>query len=274
MRTPQKIEVPAASAWPIVMAFGLTLTFAGMVTAASLSVVGFILAIAGAAGWFRQVLPVESHEWVTVEAEEITIQPEDLTVEHLRVRVPRSSLPLEIYPITAGVKGGLAGSVIMAGLAAAFGIFSGNGIWYAMNLLVAGLVPGMATETASQIGTFNLQAFLVAVPVHLMISLLVGLLYGAMLPMAPRRPILLGGLAAPLLWSFLLYGSLAVINPVMNARIDWVWFVFSQIGFGVVAGVVVARQERIGTRQPMPLQVRMGIEAPGLMVEHDREEPR
>ena len=274
MKTPEKIEVPAPTAWPVVMAFGMTLVFAGMVTAASLSIVGLILAIAGAAGWFRQVLPAESHEWVVAEAEDMPIQPEELVVEHLAVTVPRSTLPLEIYPIYAGVKGGLAGSVAMAGMAGAFGLLSGNGIWYAMNLLVAGLVPGMATETASQIGTFNLQAFLVAVPIHLLISLLVGLLYGAMLPMAPRRPILLGGLAAPLLWSFLLYSSLAVINPVMNSRIDWVWFVFSQIGFGVVAGVVVARQERIGTRQPMPLQVRMGIEAPGLMAEHDREEPR
>ena len=86
--------------------------------------------------------------------------------------------------------------------------------------------------------------------------------------MAPKRPILLGGFVAPLLWSFLIYGGLAVINPVMNQRIDWLWFVLSQIGFGIVAGLVVARQERIRTRQVVPLAVRMGIEAPGLMEEH------
>ena len=124
-----------------------------------------------------------------------------------RPTVPRAWLPLEIYPISAGVKGGLAGSVAMAVLAAAYGLLSGNGIWYPMNLLVAGLFPAMATETASQIGTFNLHRFLVAVPIHLLISLLVGLLYGAMLPMAPRRPILLGGFVAPLLWSGLIHGS-------------------------------------------------------------------
>jgi hypothetical protein len=274
MKTPEKIEVPAPSAWPIVMAFGMTLVFAGMVTAESLSIVGLILAVAGATGWFRQVLPAESHEWVVAEAEEASIQPEESAVEHVAVTVPRSSLPLEIYPISAGVKGGLAGSVAMAAMAGAFGLLSGNGIWYAMNLLVAGLVPGAATETASQMGIFNLQAFLVAVPIHLLISVSVGLLYGAMLPMAPRRPILLGGVLGPLLWSFVIHSSLAVINPVMNERINWVWFVFSQIGFGVVAGVVVARQERIGTRQPLPLRVRMGIEAPALMAEHDEEGPR
>jgi hypothetical protein len=274
MNIPEKIEVPAPSAWPIVLAFGLTLVFAGMVTAASLSVAGLILAIAGAVGWFRDVLPVESHEWLPSTTEEIAIQAEQPAVERMTFRVPRSSLPVEIYPISAGIKGGLAGSVVMAGLAAAFGLFSGNGIWYAMNLLVAGLFPGMERETAIQIGIFNLQAFLVAVPIHLLISLLVGLLYGAMLPMASRRPILLGGLAAPLLWSFLIYSSLAVINPVMNDRINWAWFVFSQIGFGVAAGTVVARQERIGTRQPVPLPVRMGLDAPGLMDEDDQEQTR
>ena len=88
--------------------------------------------------------------------------------------------------------------------------------------------------------------------------------------MAPKRPILLGGFAAPLLWSFLIYGCLAVINPVMNQRIDWLWFVLSQIGFGIVAGLVVVRRERIHTRQVMPLSVRMGIEAPGIIEETSR----
>ena len=66
MKIPEKIEMPAPTAWPIVLAFGLTLVFAGFVTAASVSILGAILAVAGAVGWFRQVLPVESHELVPV----------------------------------------------------------------------------------------------------------------------------------------------------------------------------------------------------------------
>ena len=107
-----------------------------------------------------------------------------------------------------------------------------------------------------------------------MISLLVGLLYGVMLPIAPKRPILLGGLVTPLLWSFLIHGSLGVINPVMNQRINWLWFVLSQIGFGVAAGLVVVRQERIYTRQPQPLALRMGLEAPGFMKRSSRRGSR
>jgi hypothetical protein len=273
MNIPEKIEVPAATAWPIVLAFGLTLVFAGFVTAASVSILGALLAFAGAAGWFRQVLPVESHEWTPVVREEIAIETSRETVERIDgvPAIPRAWLPIEIYPISAGIKGGLAGGAAMALLAGLYGIVSGNGIWYAMNLLVAGLFPAMATETARQIGSFNLHRFLVAVPIHLLMSLLVGLLYGAMLPMLPRRPIVLGGVVTPLLWSGLIYGILAFVNPVMNQHIDWVWFVASQIAFGIVAGLVVAFQERIPTRQGAPLSVRMGIEAPGLMQEHQRE---
>jgi hypothetical protein len=268
---PEQIEVPAPTAFPIAMAFGLTLVFAGLVTAMSVSILGGILALVGAVGWFREVLPVESEEWTPVVPEDIKIQTTRESVERIAVALPRASLPIRIYPISAGVKGGLAGGVAMAFVAAAYGLFSGNGIWYAMNLLVAGLLPEIATQTTSQIGTFNLQGLLLAIPIHLLISLLVGLLYGAMLPMASKRPILLGGLAGPLLWSFLIYGSLAVINPVMNQRIDWTWFVLSQVGFGVVAGLIVVRQERITTQQPIPLRVRMGIEFSGSLEGNDEE---
>lgn len=270
MNNPQKIEMPAPTAWPFILAFGLTLVFAGFVTAFSVTILGGLLALTGAVGWFRNVLPIESHSWAAIVQEDIAIQTAHENVARIAgIRaVPRTWLPVEIYPISAGVKGGLAGSAAMAVLAALYGIVSGNGIWYPMNLLVAGLFPAMATETARQIGTFNLYNVLAAVPIHLLISLMVGLLYGAMLPMLPRHPILLGGVAVPVLWSGLIYGILAMVNPVMNQHIDWVWFVLSQIGFGIVAGLVVAVQERISTRQYAPLLVRMGIEAPGLVREH------
>jgi hypothetical protein len=275
MDTSKEIEVPAPTAWPIVLAFGFTLVFAGMVTAASVSILGAVLAVAGAVGWFREVLPVESHVFEPVVQEEIVIETSRESVERVAPdrTLPRAWLPVEIYPISAGIKGGLAGGAAMALLAALYGILSGNGIWYPMTLLVAGSSPSIATETAREMGTFRLHIFLLAVPVHLIMSLMVGLLYGAMLPMIPRRPIVLGGLVAPLLWSGLIYGILAFINPVMNRLIDWRWFVLSQFGFGIVAGLVVAVQERMPTRQGVPLAVRMGIEAPGLVPEH-REDTR
>jgi flagellar biosynthesis protein FliR len=93
-----------------------------------------------------------------------------------------------------------------------------------------------------------------------------------MLPMLARRPILLGGFIAPLFWSGLLAGVLDIVNPLLQRRIDWVWFVLSQIAFGVVAGFVVSRQERVRTWQAVPLAVRLGVEAPGITAAKNEEE--
>src|SRR5882757_4197477 len=267
------LELPAPTAWPLVLAFGITLVFAGLVTSESVSVLGGLRIIAGAVGWFRNVLPHEEHESVSVTAVQLAIATTRRDVARLEVadQPKRAWLPLETYPVSAGVKGGLAGSVVMAGLAMLYGFISGNGIWYPVNLLVAGFFPGAVNATTAQIAEFRMSALLLAIPIHSITSLLVGLLYGVMLPMFPRRPIFLGGLIAPILWSGLLYSTLNIINPVLNKRISWPWFVLSQVGFGIVAGIVVSRQTRIRTWQNLPFAVRAGIEAPGLMAEKDEE---
>ena len=64
MNMPEKIEMPAPTAWPLAMAFGMTLVFAGLVTAAAVSILGALLAVAGAVGWFREVFPQEHEETV------------------------------------------------------------------------------------------------------------------------------------------------------------------------------------------------------------------
>jgi len=269
------VELPAPTAWPIVLAFGLTLVFAGLVTSASVSLLGAILAIAGCVGWFRDVLPEEKHERISV-LEKVTrvttTRPQVARVEWMTQELHRARLPLEIYPISAGVKGGLAGSVVMAGLAVIYGIVSGHGMWYPVNLLSAGFFP--ARTTIEQIAAFHWNAMIIATIIHLVCSLLVGLLYGATLPMFPRRPILLGGVIAPILWSGLLHSILEALDPALNQRIDWLWFVISQIGFGVVAGIVVSRQERVRTWQYLPFAVRAGIEAPGAMDENNGNDRR
>ena len=120
MQIPEKIEMPAPTAWPLALAFGMTLVFAGFVTAASVSILGAILSVAGAVGWFRDVLPQEAEEALTVSekaAPIFTARTEVERVNWITHEPHRSRLPLEIYPVSAGVKGGLAGSVAMALLA-------------------------------------------------------------------------------------------------------------------------------------------------------------
>jgi len=145
-----------------------------------------------------------------------------------------------------------------------YGLITQHSIWYPVNLLAAGFLPGAMTDTTAKIAAFNLSVFLIAATIHLITSLLVGLLYGAMLPMFPRRPILLGGFIAPLFWTGLIHSILGIVNPVLNQRIHWLWFVASQAAFGIVAGIVVSRQERIRTWQRLPLAIRSGLEASGM----------
>jgi hypothetical protein len=94
---------------------------------------------------------------------------------------------------------------------------------------------------------------------------LIGLLYGAMLPMLPRHPVVLGGILAPVLWTGILHSFMGVINPSLADHISWGWFLTSQVVYGVTAGIVVARQEKILTTQSLPFIERLGIESPGLM---------
>ena len=266
-RAPREIEVPASTAWPIVLAFGFTLLFAGLLTSASVSVLGAVLALAGSVGWFREVLPHEHEEVVPVVPEEVLITTERHVVERLPVAVElvRAWLPVETYPISAGVKGGLAGSVAMAALACLYGLLKTGSIWYPINLLAAVVYAPSEVPAISQFNSFHAGIFFIAVLLHLVTSILVGLLYGAMLPMFARHPILLGGLIAPVLWSGLLYSIMGILNPVLGSHIDWVWFMASQFAFGIVAGLVVMRQARVRTRENLPFAMRAGIEAPGIM---------
>jgi hypothetical protein len=272
------VNLPAPTAWPIVLAFGITLLLAGLVTSGSVSILGAILALCAVVGWFRDVLPYEKEEVVEVRAApEIAVSTSRREIERLSVapELPRANLPLETYPVSAGIKGGLAGSVAMAVLACLYGLLKQHSIWYPINLLAATAYTNSVLFTTHSLNAFRLDSFLIASGIHLLTSLLVGLLYGAMLPMFPRRPIFLGGVIAPILWTGLLYSILELINPLMNQHIDWWWFVASQFAFGLTAGFVVASQERIHIQQPMPFLMRAGFEVPGLMTEKPRRnEPR
>jgi hypothetical protein len=262
----QLVKVPAPTASPIVLAFGIALICAGMVTSGAVSVLGAILALTGAVGWFRDVLPSEQFESLSADPG----IPEVTTRRHSVDRVeaahdrPRAWLPVEIYPVSAGLWGGLAGSVAMALLAMLYGLVHQGSVWYPINLLAAGFLPATVTGSTDDLTSLHLSMLGVATAIHLIVSLLVGLLYGAMLPMLPRRPILLGGLIAPVLWSGVVHSVLGIVNPLMNQRIDWVWYVVSQMGFGVVAGIVVSRRERIPTWQQLPFAARAGMRQSGM----------
>jgi hypothetical protein len=275
-RGPTEIEVPASTAWPLVLAFGFTLMFAGLLTNESVSVLGAVLTVAGCLGWFREVFPHEHEEVVPVASEDLSVTTARRLVERfpLAEEQVRAWLPLETYPVSAGLKGGLAGSVAMAVIACTYGLLSVGSIWYPINLLAAVVYSPWQSISPAELNSFHAGTFFIAVVLHLTGSTLVGLLYGAMLPMFARHPIVLGGLIAPALWSGLLYTMLDLLNPLLGSRIHWGWFVASQVAFGGVAGLVVLRQSRVPTRENVPFAVRAGIEAPGMMAPREGGDKR
>jgi len=257
------VQLPAPTVWPLILALGVSLMITGMVTHWVISLLGLCLVLPGIVGWFKQIFPHELHAPVAVTTEVIalsslrTIQTQQ-TVSGGR----REVQPLESYNILlVGIRGGLAGGLAMTVPAAIFGLIAYHSIWYPINLLAAGGFISWATESDAFLAQFHLEGLLAASAIHLTASILVGLLYGAMLPMFPKKPILTAGFIAPFVWTGLLYTSLGVLSPILDQRIHWVWFALSQIAFGLVAGFVVNLQVKVRTAQfrALPFAVRAGL---------------
>ncbi len=243
--------MPAPTAWPFVMAFGVALGFAGLVTTFSVSLVGAILFAAAAVGWFREVLPHEKEEAVPVAPLTEAALPVSRRDRVARLDLARgvgphrARLPLEIHPISAGVKGGLAGSVAMAVLAMFYGVVAQGSIWYPINLLAAGASAKLAALSIEGLRAFHADGLALAVVIHLADVGHGGTAlrrHAAHVPAAPD-PARRRDRAAPLDGSPARHARM--VNPALNARVAWPWFVVTQIGFGVVAGAVVTRTARV-----------------------------
>jgi hypothetical protein len=267
------VQLPAPTAWPLVLAAGLTFTFAGLVTNWGISVLGLALILCGCVGWFGQVWPHAKHVAIPVTVEKFVFTSPRKKTTHIQIdETHRARLPIHTPSVMAGVKGGIAGGLAMIVPATLYGLIRYHSIWYAVNLLGGAGVAGWTNPTLAEINHFRLSALITAIIIHAVGSLLIGLLYGAMLPMLPRHPILLGGIIAPVLWTGVLHSSLPLINPFLADRIDWRWFVVSQVTFGLVAGWVVAQQAHIATEQYLPFAARIGLETPGMMEERHKED--
>jgi len=246
---PGTVLVPASTPAPLYAAAGVTLMAASLVTHPLAGMVGFCFFAGGVIAWLRQLLPHEQEEARALEAPPAPVRPSPEAVQHKPDFPHRARLPVEVYPIWAGPLGGVAGGLAMAALALLYGIVRHGSPWYAVNLMAAVAMPELGTASHETLLAFDPTAVALATVVHGLVSLLVGLLYGAILPAMPWHPLLSGGLVAPVMWTALLAGTLHAINPALNARVDWTWFVASQIAFGLVAGAVVMRAEKVPTAQ-------------------------
>ena len=254
------VMLPAPTPWPLVFAFGVASLFFGLVTTAMISILGAILVLSGCVGWFVEMFPHERQEAMrTIVPAPVTTARRGITQADRRSgQRNRSRLPIEIHPVSAGLRGGLAAGLFDVFSGAIWGAVSHTGIWYPANLLASGFFP--ERSAISHLSGFHLDALLIGTAIVMFTAALVGLLYGAILPMFPRYPVLLGGLLVPTVGSAVLYCIFQQISPLLSTQIAWSWFLVIHIAAGMIAGLVVSRSERIQTWQHFPFSHRAGFE--------------
>ncbi|MBL8792982.1 MAG: hypothetical protein JNM56_03695 [Planctomycetia bacterium] len=260
------VHMPAPTPWPMVLAAGITLLFSGVLLYWAFSVVGAVVALVGGIGWLRQLetgVGDMGEERVPAEQRPPPVQPAAQPVEAMRPGLPghRMRIPEKIHPLSAGIKGGIAGGLVMPIPALLYGVLSGKGIWYPINLL-AGMVflryGDMPEESLKQ---FSPLALGVGIVIHAVMSLASGLIYGVLGPALPGdRPVFWGGVVMPLVWSGICYSMMGVVNPVLADHVSWPWFILSQFVFGITAGIVVERSEMVYVKQR-----KATLEAPGVL---------
>lgn len=265
-RGSNSILVPAPTAWPLLTALGITLIFGGLVMHPAVTIVGFAVLLRAAIGWWLESLPEQNDLLVEMDALDGALAPvarSSRSVEHLAAGVKdhRARIPVEVHPYWTGLYGGLAGGVAMALVAMLFGVLAQGSVWYPVNLLAAGIMPSLVALSTAELRQFNAAALVSGFLIHGTASLLVGILYAVVLPMFPRGATWRSAVVTPVLWSGVIAATLSVVNPALNQRINWGWFVASQVAYGLVAGQVVARSAKIQTMQSWPLIERAGVEA-------------
>src|SRR5260370_7822528 len=185
----EPIEMPASTAWPILLAFGITLLFASLVTSVGIGIAGLLLVCCGVAGWAKQVLPEEHHEMIPFKARQFTPSSVRTQVAHIQVsEVHRAFLPVESYAVTSGLRGGIAGGIVMIFPALLYGYLTQHSIWYAVNLLGGAGVAHWTNPTTANPPAFHLQRLVTAPIIHAAVCPLIGLLYRALPPIRPRPP--------------------------------------------------------------------------------------
>jgi hypothetical protein len=264
--------MPEPTYWPMTLALGITLGVAGMVTSGYVTAIGVIMAVFAIVGWFRDVFPHEKHEYVPVSGVKVEITRSKRQVARLGASASHQQVQtVETFSLIAGIYGGLAGGTAMIVPALLYGLLRYHSIWYPVNLLAAGGFPSWAHQSNAFLAEFHWQGLGAAIIIHTITCPLVGLLYAALLPMSPKHPILKAGFIVPLFWSSLLYGVLGLVSPILDQRIDWAWFIPSQLAFGLVTGWVVNRYIHLrGTDfSNIPFAVRAGLHSD---VSHREEE--
>ncbi|MBT5381576.1 MAG: hypothetical protein HOL13_01900 [Phycisphaerae bacterium] len=260
------VELPRPTSSPMVAAFGLTLLAAGIVTNWVVTVVGLIIMMTGIVVWFLETNPDSKELLSPLEAEgPDPILPRTARVAHLVSDADhRARIPIEIHPYSAGIKGGVIAGIAMAAFASVWGLIAHGSLWYTVNLLAGTMLSGYSDMTIDNLMAFHTEGLVVGIVIQVVMSLSVGILYGVTLPLIPRFQMLFSAIMVPAMWSGLMWGTISIVDPALQIHIEWIWFVASQVVFGLVAGWYILRTEKVKTMQNWHYLERIGVETPGV----------
>jgi hypothetical protein len=149
-------------------------------------------------------------------------------------------------PIVAGLLAGCIGGLLMPIPAMIWGLSAGHTVWYPANLLAGMVLPKLGGLPVEQLRMFNPEWLAIAAVIHIVMSVGIGLVFGLILPkLGPiPTPVAWGGLLMPLLWTSVSFGLMGIVNPLLQERVDWPWFIASQFVFGLAAAIIVVRSEK------------------------------
>jgi hypothetical protein len=150
-----------------------------------------------------------------------------------------------IYPYRVGITGGLVAGAVMALAMALWGLLSGNGIWYPVNLIAATFLPELQTAPPEALAQFHLGGAVVGTLIHFTISAVLGLLFAILLPTLPGSTVLWALIVGPLLWVGAQYAILPAVNPRMDELVHQTTFVLAHLAYSLVLGWWVARAPKI-----------------------------
>lgn len=248
--TPDGVIMPASTAWPAVLALGVMLLASGIVLDWLMSILGAVLTLAGAAGWMSAFVREESvleplkpnvREAAEIAVSESAIEPAPAPGGH-------RMYPQFVHPLSAGLKGGIIGGIVMVVIALIYGGVSGHGVWYPVDLLAAMVLPwfqGASTHTLEQ---FSPVAIIIGLVIHVVLAPCLGVFLGVLYTMLPRPRVIFAGIIGPLVWTGILYGFMTVLNPELYQHMQVgaiIAFTLSQVAYGLIVAIVIERSELI-----------------------------
>jgi hypothetical protein len=242
------VEMPQPTVAPLVLSVGMAVLASGVAFGVFFILVGVVLLVIGLGMWIADLLPGKGHFHEALVESALRprpVTPVPGTVQQMETGMAgyRMRLPEKVHPISAGIKGGMWGGAVISIPAAIYSLATGHTVWYPINLLAGMVIPGVENMTVAQLDELNISFLLTGLFIHVVSSLVFGMVYGVLLPTLPPIPQAMAwaALLAPVVWSLVTYLGMGAVNPGLRTGVSWPWFILSQFIYGVVMALVVTQ---------------------------------